>query len=346
MEKKFLLSSITFILQLVGCLAGDELNVHIHFHGGDQAQSDNGSLTIEERTTSNRRTTIKHCGQANRRSAWTWNRIVGGVRTEMTYPWMVFVETRRNGRFYQCGGAIISSKEILTAAHCVCWSKTICHKTVPKEDVRIAVGQHDLNYIHGVTTFDEAPWRPPQRGVHKLCKKPERHIFYNRLRDKNNDFAILTLCEDLEFTKEVSPVCLPESAGREPDLNEGVDTIITGWGLLGGDARKANTLMEITVQTKPNNFCEENYPHYWKKLTPSMLCGQASGKTICSGDSGGPWVTKVGSNFVLIGISSWNRGYQPRHEDCRPGEPSIAARVSDQLLWIKMMMTGTTLPRA
>jgi len=274
------------------------------------------------------------CGQANRSNR---NRIVGGDETgKNEYPWQVLVETRENGKTYRCGGSIISSKEILTAAHCVVYYRT--NTALPKEDVRIMVGQHDISQVN---PFQD----PPQAKVHKLCKAPNVHGSYSPTR-LDYDYAILTLCEDLEFSEDVSPVCLPESAGQDPGLNERVDTIITGWGLTSGGGKLANVLQEITVQTKSNRDCSRNYPFYRSKLTDRMLCGQAAGKTFCSGDSGGPWVTKVGSNYILTGISSWSRLYEPATEDCPPGEPSIAARVTNQLTWIKSNMKGSTCPRA
>jgi len=335
MEKKFLLSSITFILQLVGCLAGDELNVHIHFHGGDQAQFDSG---VEEKPTSNQ-TTNKQCGQANRGN--NGNRIVGGVETEKNeYPWQVLLIIETEYGPSLCSGSIISSQAVLTAGSCVLNSDGT---VVSKENVRIWVGQHNVSQILS------PPFESPED--YMPCEKPKVHGSFQNANFQNSssnnyDFAILTLCEDLEFSQEVSPVCLPESAGQDPDLNEGVDTIITGWGLTSGGGNLATVLQEMTVQTKSNKDCIRDHPYYEQELSDSMLCGQAVGNTFCMGDSGGPWVTKVGSNYVLTGVGSWNRVYTPAAKDCPPGEPSIAARVTNQLNWIKSNMKGSTLPRA
>jgi secreted trypsin-like serine protease len=52
------------------------------------------------------------CGLANSRL-----RIVGGLETRVKqYPWMTML--MYDDRFY-CGGTLINSKYILTAAHCV-----------------------------------------------------------------------------------------------------------------------------------------------------------------------------------------------------------------------------------
>jgi len=46
------------------------------------------------------------------------NRIVGGVETEVNeYPWMVSL-VNGNGYYHFCGGSIISSQWVVTAAHC------------------------------------------------------------------------------------------------------------------------------------------------------------------------------------------------------------------------------------
>lgn len=55
---------------------------------------------------------IPECGIANHK-----HRIVGGNVTQVNeFPWVVALT--RYGRLY-CGGALITDKHVLTAAHCV-----------------------------------------------------------------------------------------------------------------------------------------------------------------------------------------------------------------------------------
>ena len=53
------------------------------------------------------------CGLANRAQ-----RIVGGVETEVNeYPWQAGLVNKNSG-FIWCGGSLVNSRYVLTAAHC------------------------------------------------------------------------------------------------------------------------------------------------------------------------------------------------------------------------------------
>merc|ERR1711884_1028354 len=74
------------------------------------------------------------CGQVNRK-----HKIVNGVETEENeYPWQVGLASGSN-YYASCGGSIIGSKSILTAAHC----------TARKNpgDIYVLVGAHNQNTV-------------------------------------------------------------------------------------------------------------------------------------------------------------------------------------------------------
>merc|ERR1719435_522855 len=119
------------------------------------------------------------CGEANRA-----RRIVGGVATEKhEYPWQVGLTVYdTNTPPILCGGSILSSRTILTAAH--------CFTEAPVKDQIVVVAEHDWT----VTGDGE------QRM--KVCNSVD-HPNYND-DTINYDFALLTLCEDIVFNKNAS----------------------------------------------------------------------------------------------------------------------------------------------
>ena len=66
------------------------------------------------------------------------SKIFGGEETlPHEYPWNVYVSMKKEGRWYMCGGSLISNQHILTAAHCV-------DEGQKKEDLYIRIGKADF----------------------------------------------------------------------------------------------------------------------------------------------------------------------------------------------------------
>ncbi|KAH9490349.1 hypothetical protein Btru_041556, partial [Bulinus truncatus] len=85
------------------------------------------------------------CGQAN--SAY---RIIGGTNaTTCEFPWMALLIDRVNNGM--CGGAIIDSTHILTAAHCVVSVNNItkAHVITPASNMLVYTGSSTVGYIRG-----------------------------------------------------------------------------------------------------------------------------------------------------------------------------------------------------
>ena len=158
-----------------------------------------------------------------------------------------------------CGGAILSSDTIITAAHC----------TIGKivGSVKVIVNEHDVTVDDGQETFD-------------VCSKKE-HPNYNT--DTNeHDFAILTLCKPLTFSKNVASICLP---GQSGDSYDDVLSKVTGWGTLSENGPLSNVLMGADVNTIGNAECDADYGS--GIIKDSMICAKAPGRDACQGDSGG-----------------------------------------------------------
>merc|ERR1712042_26714 len=248
------------------------------------------------------------CGKAN-----TKTKIVGGAPTEENeYPWQVgLLSTRFSARPF-CGGTLVSSKTVVTAAHC----------TSGATPAYVVLGEHDLTKSDG------------EKKV-RVCGTTNNPNYNTRNIDY--DFSILTLCEDVQFSTDISPACLPTTSTTNYDNKQAV---VSGWGTLSTGGTTPSVLHEATVKTMSNSQCTSSSTSYSRwDITDRMICASAPGKDACQGDSGGPLVTRESGGFyTLIGVVSWGFGCA----DARA--PGVYARVTSQLSWINSNVRGTTCP--
>lgn len=232
--------------------------------------------------------------------------VIGGFPVQASaVPWTVAVASRdrfggtRGGQF--CGGVVISTTTVLTAAHCM-----------SEEALGVPVRQlDDLAIIQGRSDLLASDGREiPVRGI---AINPA----YNN-RTNVGDFAVLTLSSALPQSA-VIPMAHSGDAAYRP----GTSATVYGWGDTTGAGDYARELRGARVEVLPDTTCERAYPGSADGTyqAASMLCAGAvgGGRDACQGDSGGPLVAAG----RLIGLVSWGSGCG------QAGSPGVYTRVSD-----------------
>ncbi|XP_049799486.1 trypsin-1-like [Schistocerca nitens] len=223
---------------------------------------------------------LAHTGPA-RRLGVAAGRIYGGhdaARGEFPY----IVSLKIVGTFtksHHCGGAIISSTSVLTAAHCI-----------TNIDKSIAVaGELDQSTDEG--TEQEVR-------ISQMIKHPDHP---GGIDVSPNDIAIFKLMTAFTFNSFVQPINLP-SAGVVP--TDGSSAVALGWGETE-DEGEPDILQTVDVVIIDQATCSQLIDSLIteNQLTDTMICtGPVTGGTgVCYGDSGSP-VTQDG---MVIGVASW-----------------------------------------
>ena len=226
------------------------------------------------------------------------------------YSWLVgLVSKISNSPF--CGGSLISSNTVLTAAHC----------KVSVNLFRVHVGEHDVTKSDGEMKIDASEWI--------------NHPRYDA-PTSNFDFAVLRLAHHVTFSNSVSPICLPNPR-RTYEQREAV---AVGWGTLQSGGSSPDVPHEVGLSTITNKQCTTSTLYSSDDITDNMICARQPGKDSCQGDSGGPLMAYEGGGryFSVIGIVSW--GFGCALEDA----PGVYSRVTDQLDWIQRNMEGKSCP--
>lgn len=139
-----------------------------------------------------------NCG----RVSYPSSRVIGGNQiVRGKWPFLVALISASNGKFF-CAGNLISSKHVLTAAHCLNGKH---HK---ESDVAVLLGQYDL-----VSRYEPGSER---REVTKIIKHPN----WKNLNTKYDyDLGILVLDREVQFSKYIQPICLT----RDPAVMDRIE---------------------------------------------------------------------------------------------------------------------------
>ena len=152
-------------------------------------------------------------------------KILGGeIAREDTWRWAISI---RSNNYHTCGGSLITSNLILTAAHCFASVKDISKYSITAASTRLSNIRQ-------------------QRSLAQVFV----HRQYN-LSTYENDIAAIRLSSPLNMNdSSLAALCL--SKGITNDYTNDTDVVAIGWGVYSKDEIVSDVLRQVTLKTIPS----------------------------------------------------------------------------------------------
>ncbi|RVE47479.1 hypothetical protein evm_007890 [Chilo suppressalis] len=252
------------------------------------------------------------------------DRIIGGTRAALgQFPWIArlgYVFPDDPDIDWMCGGALITDRLVVTAAHCI-----------PSEEdeymlINVRLGEHDIRTDPDCELGICAP-AVQDRGIKNITKHPSFNT-----PTFHNDIAVLELNSPLDLNDYVAPICLPQSSEQLAGLKVGELAQAAGWGKMNMTTEeRAKILQVVALPIVKPEMCQLFGKEF--KVDASEVCAGAQfNKDACGGDSGGPLMkvydTSDGPKTFLVGIVSFGPSI------CGIRKPGVYTSVTYFIKWI------------
>ncbi|XP_077483540.1 uncharacterized protein LOC144093736 [Amblyomma americanum] len=232
-------------------------------------------------------------------------RIVGGtIAKPDDWTWMAALLRKADDDQF-CGGALISDRYVITAAHCT--------QGLRPQNITVRLGEYDFKQ-------NTTSRLPRDFNVSRIRQHPDF-----RKDTYQNDISLLRMSRRVRFTENIRPICLPKS----PDESFiGKLATVVGWGTLSFGGPSSSILRQVSLPIWDNKECKSKFTQAIPKI---FLCAGTTegGQDACQGDSGGPLMLESDTTqWTLIGVVSWGI------KCAEKGLPGVYTRITEFLGWI------------
>ncbi|KAK5647648.1 hypothetical protein RI129_002540 [Pyrocoelia pectoralis] len=244
------------------------------------------------------------CAQAKDINFRPTTKIVGGdeaVPHSLPYQVGMYVYLPQGRSF--CGGSLVSTQHVLTAAHC----------TDKASSALIMLGAHNISTVEE----HRQEFETSNFAVHENWFP----LFIL------NDIAMVKLNEIIKIDGAfINTIALaPET---EDTVLTGQLATVSGWGKPSDEVQTVSSVLRYVNSTIiENKICNI---FYFGSIREDHICLNGwEGKSSCSGDSGGPLVINRDGNTVQYGVVSFGIRF-----GCEIGWPSVYTSVPKYRSWI------------
>ncbi|KAG6460410.1 hypothetical protein O3G_MSEX011979 [Manduca sexta] len=192
-------------------------------------------------------------------------------------PWHVGLYKVAKRHKQICGGSIVTTNAVLTAAHCFSQGRDMPSPT----DYAVAAGKlyRGWNNCRDTTA---------QKSQVKEIKVPPH--YQGIVANFQDDIAVVFLVKPFNFSSTVAPAGLSFDPDFDKEqLKEGEWGKVVGWGLTDENSPPSEMLQEASLPFIPIERCIDESPvSFRSSITGDKICaGYTNGTAVCRGDSGG-----------------------------------------------------------
>lgn len=192
------------------------------------------------------------------------------------FPWLVAYFYGERKKELVCGGSLISSKIVVTAAHCIKGKGSSSAQHIPKNSL-FYLGKIDLD-----SSTDDT------YQTNSVASEFHIHPEWNPNDPKyGGDIAIAVLMTIINFNRYVKPICIWRDTRSSLDIH-GQYGLVAGWGKTEFDAISTSEPLYVKVPAVSPLKCILSNNMLSSIVSESSFCAGVKGSNegACNGDSG------------------------------------------------------------